>query len=85
VVSFAREEIAESLRIAGEFLHDAESEGRDMEAGAARRALGLSLYVAGDFESAQARLDQAIRLHKPEHDDDSRCLFGYDPLAGAMA
>ena len=85
VVSFAREEIAESVRIAGEFLRDAESEGRDMEAGAAYRALGLSLYVAGDFELAQASLDQAIRLHKPKHDDDSRRLFGYDPQAGAMA
>jgi predicted ATPase len=55
-----------------------------MEAGAACRALGLSLYVAGDFESAEAKLNQAIRLHKPKHDDDSRRLFGYDPQAGAM-
>jgi predicted ATPase len=85
VVTFTREEIADCLRIAQDFLADAESAGQEMEAGAACRALGLSLYVAGDFKTAQTRLVQAIRLHKPEHDDESRRLFGYDPQAGAVA
>jgi class 3 adenylate cyclase/predicted ATPase len=85
IVSLTREQLDDSLTIAREFLGAAQSEGREMEAGAACRALGLSHFVAGDFRSAQALLEQAMRLHSPAHDDDSRRLFGFDPQAGAMA
>ena len=85
IVSFTREQLADSLAIAREFLRAAESEGREMEAGAACRAFGLSHFIAGDFRSAQMRLEQAMRLHRPTHDDESRRLFGFDPRAGAMA
>jgi predicted ATPase len=85
IVSLTREQLEDSLAIAREFLRAAQSEGREMEAGAAYRALGLSHFVAGDFRSAQTTLEQAMRLHSPTHDDDSRRLFGFDPLAGAMA
>ena len=85
IVSLTREQLDDSLAIAREFLRAAQSEGREMESGAACRALGLSHFVAGDFRSAQTTLEQAMRLHSPTHDDDSRRLFGFDPLAGAMA
>ncbi|MBV8442706.1 MAG: hypothetical protein JO312_19450, partial [Hyphomicrobiales bacterium] len=85
IVSLTREQLDDSLRIAREFLEDAESEGREMEAAAACRALGLSHFVAGDFRSARMRLEQAMRLHNPTNDDESRRMFGFDPQAGAMA
>jgi tetratricopeptide (TPR) repeat protein len=85
IVSLTREQLDDSLAIAREFLRAAQSEGREMEAAAACRALGLSHFVAGDFRSAQMILEQAMRLHSPTHDDDSRRLFGFDPQAGAMA
>ena len=85
IVSLTREQLDNSLAIAREFLRAAQSEGREMESGVACRALGLSHFVAGDFRSAQTTLEQAMRLHSPTHDDDSRRLFGFDPLAGAMA
>jgi hypothetical protein len=56
-----------------------------MEVGAACRPLGLSHFVSGDFRSARTRLEQAMHLHEPAHDDESRRLFGFDPQAGAMA
>jgi predicted ATPase len=31
------------------------------------------------------RREQAMRLHRPTNDDESRRLFGFDPQAGAMA
>jgi class 3 adenylate cyclase/predicted ATPase len=85
IVSLTREEIADSLVIAREFLNVADSEGRAMEAAAACRALGLSHFVAGDFGSARMRLEQAMGLHSPTHDEESRRLFGFDPQAGSMA
>jgi class 3 adenylate cyclase/predicted ATPase len=84
IVNFTREQIADSLEIGREFFKAAESEGREMEAAAACRALGLSHFVAGDFRSARMRLEQSSRLHSPAHADESRRLFGFDPQAGAM-
>ena len=77
-----------ALRLAHEtteaFLREAEAEGRPMEAGVARRALGVTCLHLGEFAEARSQLERTIADHDPERDREARFRFGVDTELAAM-
>jgi tetratricopeptide (TPR) repeat protein len=83
--SFTRGEYAEARDIAETFLQEAEAEGRAMEAGAARRMLGLVLLHQGNLHAARSILEQALADYVPERDAATQSRFGRDTEVSAAA
>jgi tetratricopeptide (TPR) repeat protein len=51
---------------------EAEKEARRPEAAPARRCLGLTCLVQGEFTEAQSHLDEALRIYNPDWDPEQR-------------
>jgi predicted ATPase len=67
------------------FLREAETGGRSMEAGVARRMLGMTLLLQGDLRLARSLLARALADFVPERDGGARLQFGTDSQVGAAA
>ena len=83
--NFTRGEYAEARERAETFLREAEGEGRAMEAGAARRMLGLVLLHQGNLNAARLVLEQALADYLPERDATTQFRFGRDTEVSAAA
>ena len=82
---FTRGEYTEARELAETFLREAEAEGRSMEAGAARRMLGLVLLHQGNLHAARSILEQALADYLPERDAATQSRFGRDTEVSAAA
>jgi predicted ATPase len=51
---------------------DAEKEARRPEAAPARRCLGLTCLIQGEFTEAQSHLEEALRIYNPDWDPGQR-------------
>ena len=78
--SFTRGEIRAARETAETFLKEAEAEGRTIEAGVARRTLGLVLLFQGNFGAARTILARVLNDYNPAQDAD-----GPDAEVGAAA
>jgi predicted ATPase len=65
------------------FLREAKAEGRDMEAGVARRVLGFVLLKLGDLQAARTVLERALADYARERDAESLYRFGNDTQVSA--
>ena len=65
------------------FRRETEREARTTEAAVARRNLGFTCLLQGDFAEAQANLIEALRIYDPERDHEAKFRFGIDTGAGA--
>ena len=83
--NFTRGEYAEARDRAETFLREATAEGRAMEAGAARRMLGLVLLHQGNLNAARVVLEQALADYLPERDATTQFRFGRDTEVSAAA
>ena len=83
--SFVRGEFRHARETAETFLWEAEAEGRGMEAGAARRMLGLVCLFQGDLKAARSVLERALADYLPERDGKTQFLFGRDTEVAAAA
>jgi predicted ATPase len=83
VASYVRGELRLARQMSEAFLHEAESEGRPMEAGVARRTLGMSCFHLGEFAKARGRLERTIADYDPERDREARFRFGVDTKLAA--
>ena len=81
VGSLWRGELGMARDIAEAFRRDAENDGRRPEAAPARRCLGLTCLIQGNFAEAQAHLEEALRIYDPDWDQEFR--FGADTGATA--
>jgi tetratricopeptide (TPR) repeat protein len=80
-----RGELSLARETAERFLREAENEGRMMEAGVARRNIGVARMVQGDLIGAEENLAEALTTHDPERDRDAKFRFGMDTGAGATS
>jgi predicted ATPase len=78
ITSLARGELRMSQEAAETFRRDAQDRGRLTEAGVAHRFLGLTSWMRGDFTTAKAHLEEALRLYDPERDREAKFRFGLD-------
>jgi len=84
-VALVRGELKSAREMASTFLEEAENEGRLVEAGVARRGLGLICYVAGDFARARAHCERALAACEPQRDRETRERFSEDTGCIAMS
>jgi tetratricopeptide (TPR) repeat protein len=80
-----RGEYCQAREIAEIFLREAEAGGRDTEAGAARRMLGLALLNQGELKTARSTLERALRDSAPQRDGETHFLFDWDTDGEASA
>ena len=83
-----RGELTLARELAETFLREAEAEGRAMEAGVARRLMGLFLLNQGDLKAARSHLERALADYLPERDGQTQVRFGRDTevvAAGTLA
>jgi class 3 adenylate cyclase/tetratricopeptide (TPR) repeat protein len=85
VRSYTRGELRSARKAAESFLSEAEAENRAMEAGAARRVLGLTCLSQGEFASARSHLEKALADYDPNRDRESRLRFNVDTGPAAAA
>jgi hypothetical protein len=78
--SFTRGEIGTARGTAEAFLKESETEGRIIDAGVARRTLGLVLLFQGDFRAARSILARVLNDYDLAADADGR-----DAEVGASA
>jgi class 3 adenylate cyclase/predicted ATPase len=78
VRSYARGELRSARKTAEAFLSEAEAENRAMEAGAARRVLGLTCLSQGEFATARSHLEKTLEDNDPDRDRESRFRFRVD-------
>ena len=78
VRSYARGELRSARKTAEAFLSEAEAENRAMEAGAARRVLGLTCLSQGEFAAARSHLEKTLEDYDPDRDRESRFRFRVD-------
>jgi hypothetical protein len=83
--SMMRGEFWSARETAEVFLREAEAGGRGMEAGVARRMLGMILLFQGDLGLARSLVEQALADFVPERDGEARFQFGLDSQVGAAA
>jgi tetratricopeptide (TPR) repeat protein len=75
----------ESARLLAESMRrEADDAGLTMEARAARRILGFSCTLMGDFREAHDLLTNVLRAYDPACDGESRFRFTMDTRIGAM-
>jgi tetratricopeptide (TPR) repeat protein len=83
--ALVRGEYKPAREMAWAFLREAESEGRLVEAGVARRGIALICHNVGDFAQARAHCEQALAACEPERDRDARERFSEDTGCVAMS
>ena len=76
--SFACGDLNSARKTAELFLHEAEADGRGMEAGRARTSLGGTYLHQGELQMARSCLERVLADHAPEWDMDARRVFGAD-------
>jgi class 3 adenylate cyclase/tetratricopeptide (TPR) repeat protein len=81
--SFVRGEHRQAYAAAQTFLREAKAEGRDTEAGVARRVLGFVSLLLGDLQAAQNFLERALRDYVYERDRETLFRFGNDNQVSA--
>jgi tetratricopeptide (TPR) repeat protein len=86
VGSMIRGELTPARELAGTIVSDADGRPGSAELAAAQRALGTSLFFAGDFSGARVQLEQAVASGRAsaELDPDAAFRFGLDPSTAAM-
>src|SRR5262249_46056141 len=80
-----RGELRLAREIAETFLREAERGARTTECGFARRLLGHTCLLQGDFIEAQANFVEALSICDPERDRNARFRVGSDTGAAARA
>ncbi|MBV8106045.1 MAG: AAA family ATPase [Hyphomicrobiales bacterium] len=85
VRSYTRGELRSARKAAEAFLSEAEAENRAMEAGAARRVLGLTCLSQGEFATARSHLEKTLADYEPDRDHESRHRFSVDTASAAAA
>jgi tetratricopeptide (TPR) repeat protein len=80
---FMRGELSQAHAAANTFLREAKAEGRDTEAGVARRVLGFVLLKLGDLQAARFVLERALSDYVRERDGESLSRFGNDTQVSA--
>jgi predicted ATPase len=78
ITSLRRAELRLAQEIAETFRHEAETLGRLTEVAVADRLLGRTSYCRGDFASAKAHLEAALKTYEPERDRETKFRFGVD-------
>jgi hypothetical protein len=78
-----RGNLRDAREIAEIFLGDANNVGRMLEGAVARRILGLTCNLQGDFIEAREHLDDAVRFYNPDSDREDLISFGMDTAASA--
>ena len=81
--SFMRGEHRQAYASAEAFLREAKAEGREMEAGVARRVLGFVSLQLGDLQAARKRLERALSDYVRERDRETLFRFGNDTQVSA--
>ena len=81
--SFMRGEHRQAYAAAEAFLREAKAEGREMEAGVARRVLGFVSLQLGDLQAARKRLERALSDYVRERDRETLFRFGNDTQVSA--
>ena len=64
---------------------DAEKEARRPEAAPARRCLGLTCLIQGEFTEAQSHLEEALRIYNPDWDPGQRFAADTAPRRGSTS
>jgi predicted ATPase len=85
VRSYTRGELLAARDTAEAFLREAEAEDRAMEAGAARRVLGLTCLSQGEFAAARSHLERTLHDYDAERDRESHFRFSVDTGSAAAA
>jgi class 3 adenylate cyclase/tetratricopeptide (TPR) repeat protein len=80
---FMRGELRQAHGAAEAFLREAKAEGRDTEAGVARRVLGFVSLKLGDLQAARNVLERALGDYVRERDRETLFRFGNDTQVSA--
>ncbi len=80
-----RGELALAHEIAETFLREAERGASTIEREVARRLLGYTCFLQGNFSEARTNLVEALSIYDPERDRKSRFRFGADTDAAKAA
>jgi class 3 adenylate cyclase/predicted ATPase len=83
ITSLVRGELQTTREAAETFRREAESLGRVTEVAVGHRFLGLTSWSEGNFTAAKAHLEEALRLHDPERDRDTKFRYAVDTHLGA--
>jgi predicted ATPase len=81
--SFVRGEHRQAHAQAEAFLREAKADGRDTEAGVARRVLGFVSLKLGDLQAARTVLERALADYTRERDAETLYRFGNDTQVSA--
>ena len=84
-LAIVRGELRAAQELASTFLREAEDAGRPVEAGVARRSLGVICYYSGDFLNARIHCERALDACRHERDFEARERFSDDTGAVAMS
>jgi class 3 adenylate cyclase/tetratricopeptide (TPR) repeat protein len=84
-LAIVRGELRAAQELASTFLREAEEAGRPVEAGVARRSLGVICYYSGDFLNARIHCERALDACRHERDFEARERFSDDTGAVAMS
>jgi predicted ATPase len=84
VSSLVRGELQPMRAYAEALLRDVEARPDSPEAGAARRAAGITHWFAGEYREAREHLERALALFQPGRDDDLAFRYGFDAGVAAM-
>ena len=84
-LAIVRGELRAAQELASTFLCEAEEAGRPVEAGVARRSLGVICYYSGDFLNARIDCERALDACRHERDFEARKRFSDDTGAVAMS
>jgi predicted ATPase len=84
-LAIVRGELHAAQKLASTFLREAEDAGRPVEAGVARRSLGIICYYSGDFLNARLHCERALDECRQERDLEARERFSDDTSAVAMS
>ena len=84
-LAIVRGELHAAQELASTFLREAEDAGRPVEAGVARRSLGIICYYFGDFLNARIHCERALDECRHERDLEARERFSDDTGAVAMS
>ena len=84
-LAIVRGELHAAQELASTFLREAEDAGRPVEAGVARRSLGIICYYFGDFLNARIHCERALNECRHERDLEARERFSDDTGAVAMS
>ena len=84
-LAIVRGELRAAHELASTFLREAEDAGRPVEAGVARRSLGIICYYSGDFLNARIHCERALDECRHDRDLEARERFSDDTGAVAMS